>query len=209
MRLTLGTQSLDLTTRALVIGPPGADQPDIVEIPAGDDPPVGGATDTLLAARLDASTSASTRPSVLAAAFDAGAVLVSTTHPDVPLTDLLPACAQAGAAVVVSATGDRMDDVRVRLVDRAGQAEAAGIPSDRVVLEPPLTSALLPHLRRFAELGYPLLLTVTTPIVQTLPGNQAALTALAQIQGARLIRTDAVLGTVRVCRVVSAILEAR
>ncbi|MDQ3980632.1 MAG: hypothetical protein M3314_13930, partial [Actinomycetota bacterium] len=160
-------------------------------------------TDRPFAARVDSSVAA-------AAALEAGAVLVSSNHSGISPTDLFPACARAGAAVVVGAPADRFESVRARLVDCAHLAEAAGIPCERIVLEPPLTPTLLPHLRRFAELGYPVLLTVTEPVLAALPvHNHAAAVALAVIDGARLIRTDAVKAATRVCRVVSAILEAR
>jgi hypothetical protein len=199
VRLTLGTQSVDLATRALVIGPPGPDAPDVVEIT----PAAAADSRRPMAAWVDP-----TRPA-LAAALDAGVELVGTSDPDVPLVELLPRCAATVTTVVVSAAGGSFDAVRARLVECAHQGEAAGFPPDRIVVEPILTTALLPHIRRFAELGYPLLLTVTASVAARLRGDQDALTALAVIEGARLIRTDAVKSAVRVCRVVSAILEAR
>ena len=200
MRLTLGTRSLDLARRALVVGPPGED-PDIVELVPGDDRPP--TTDAVLAARVDGS------PPATAAALRAGAVLIGTSQPEAPLDDLLPACARAGATVVVSGTGARFGDVRMQLVACARQAEAAGLPPDRIVVEAPLTPLLLPHLGRFAELGYPLLLTVTRAVVRSVGGNHPGLSALAVVQGARLIRTDEVTAATRACRVVSAILGTR
>ena len=207
MRLTLGTRSVDLATRALVIGPPGGggpgdDQPDLVELVMGD-PSLRRAADRPAAAWIDGSDEAA------AAAFGAAAVLVGTTSPGDPIDGLLSGCARAGATVVVGAPGEALEDVRARLVERARRAEAAGIPPGRIVLEAHLTPTLLPHLRRFAELGYPVLVTVTTPVVRCLEADHAAVAALAVIEGARLLRTDAVRAVARACRVVSAILEAR
>jgi hypothetical protein len=107
MRLTLGTRTYDLATRALVLGvgdrPEAlvADGADLLEV-AGHDRPV------CMVASTDADVER---------ALDGGAAVVRLPA---PTTAALKACAAAGAAVVVP-------------VDAVHEATAAGIPGDRMV----------------------------------------------------------------------------
>jgi hypothetical protein len=227
VRLTLGARRFDLTTRALVMGTLGAaaawsdragelaaEGADLVEIHFGDEPPPAVATTVealrvALGDEVPVAAALAGGPEAACAAVDAGAVLVSARMPGQAITHLLAACARKGAGVVVSAAGEDLNEVRAQLAARARQAEVAGIPPDRILVEPIISSGLLPHLQRFAELGYPLCLTLTAPVVEPLAAGHAAITALAVIRGCRLVRTDAVHAAVRVARVTAAILEAR
>jgi dihydropteroate synthase len=233
VRLTLGTQGFDVTTRALVMGTVSGDAPpeqasrltadgaQIIEIRFGDGAAPSAVTRSVEAVRAAvgpevAIAAAVTGPGPASAGLGAGAVLVGTPEPGAPLTGLLPAIARNGAAVIVSAAHETLEHTRARLVQCAREAESAGIPPERIVVEAVLTRPLIPHVRQFAELGYPLLVTVSGPVLEglsgdhaALPGNRAALTALSVIGGCRLVRTDDVRGAARVARVIGAVLEAR
>jgi len=105
MRITIGSTSYDLTTRALVIGVGRySEGADLVEPEAGADP----APAPVYASAADGAG--------VGRALAAGAGLVRLTHPS---HDDLALCAAAGAAVVVPA-------------DVAGDT---GLPADRVIAD--------------------------------------------------------------------------
>ena len=193
MRLTLGDTSYDLATRCLVLGmDEGAD---VIEV----EPTAAGLARARELARAGAPVAvATTNPAVAVAALDAGAVLIAGAPPGA-----LEAAAKAGAAVVVATdavAGEGLSARREALVRRAHAAEECGIPPDRIIVDPGLADSpeLLRQARRFAELGYPLLVTHSAP----------AAIALAVTGGCRLVRTRDVRGARRVCDVLAAILEA-
>ncbi len=118
---------------------------------------------------------------VARAALDAGAAMINDTSglADVGLAEL---CAQTGAALVVMHTraapkqerfadygGDVVGDVVAFLADRCAAARAAGVPADRLVLDPgpdfaktpAETVEVLRAIERVAALGHPLLLAVS------------------------------------------------
>jgi dihydropteroate synthase len=121
--------------------------------------------------------------------------------------------------------GGVVHDVRAFLVERARRAEAAGIPPERIVLDAgldlgkttPQSVVLLRESQRFAELGYPLLLSASnkTFLGQLLDldlgdRREASLasSALGIAGGCRVIRVHDVAGTRRVRDVLDAILRA-
>ncbi|MGH9279784.1 MAG: hypothetical protein ACRD12_17010 [Acidimicrobiales bacterium] len=173
MRLTLGATTYELATRPLVIGVLDANVADAV----ADVPEAAKALVAL------------------------GADIVQVEGDAADLVED-PGSAGSGAAVVVRVRG--VHDLAARreaLVRRAHEVEAAGIPPERVVVDPGLDEApeLLGQARRFAELGYPLLVRA----------SGAAEIALAVTGGCRLVMTHDVPTARRVCDVLAAILEAR
>jgi dihydropteroate synthase len=118
---------------------------------------------------------------VARAALDAGAAMINDTSglADIGVAEL---CAQTGAALVVMHTraapkqarfadygGDVVGDVVAFLADRCAAARAAGVPADRLVLDPgpdfaktpAETVEVLRAIERVAALGHPLLLAVS------------------------------------------------
>lgn len=162
MRLTLGSRSYDLTTRALVIGVGGvpeemvAEGADVIEVEVDDG-----------RAPAPVSTTASDEGD-LGRALAAGAGLVRLTD---PTPGELALCAATGASVLVPAGA-------------TGDAEAAGLPPDRIVSDR-------------------LLVDVTAD------DCPVAATAAGVIRGARIVRTTDVRGARRVCDVLAAVMEAR
>lgn len=162
MHLALGHRRYDLRTRALVMGALRSPDElvehgaDILELesPHGPMP-----LPVCVPAPDDAS---------VAGALSGGADMVRLLRPTRQSLDM---CAAAGVAVLVPS-------------DAAGDASAAGLPAERIVVDA-------------------LLLDVT--------GDDCAMaaTAVGVIRGARIVRTDDVRGARRVCDVLAAILEAR
>lgn len=145
---------------------------------------------------------------------EAEPVLVRTDDPD------QVAAAQPGATVVLAdgVVHATVAEMRACLVELAHRAEAAGFPPDRIVLEPALDRPGLQHVQRVAELGYPVMVSITPEALDRLgagsdPEDRRALalaaTTLAICGGARLIRADDVRGARRVADVMAAVLEAR
>ncbi|HUP87185.1 MAG TPA: dihydropteroate synthase [Acidimicrobiales bacterium] len=115
--------------------------------------------------------------------------------------------------------------VRGFLVERARRAEAAGIPSERVIVDAGLdlgktweqSLELLRASDRLAALGYPLLLSASNKTflgklldLQVTERREASAgaTALGVLRGSRIVRAHDVRGARRVCDVVAAVLEA-
>jgi dihydropteroate synthase len=177
------------------------------------------------------------RASVARAAYAAGAVMGNDISGFAD-PDYLPAAAGAGAAVVATHIrlaprvpdpephyDDVVADVAGFLVERAGRAQSAGIPAERIVLDAGLdlgktwqqSVELLGASNRLSRLGFPLLLSASNKtflgrlfdlgIDQRREASLAA-AALGVRLGCRIVRAHDVRGTRRVCDVLGAILEA-
>lgn len=187
-------------------------------------------------ARVDVPVSVDTwRASVLAAACEAGAV-VGNDISGFADPDYLPIAAAAGASVVATHIrlrprapdpephyDDLLGEVTAFLLDRAAAAEAAGLPADRIALDagldlgktPAQSALLLRESSALAAHGYALLLSASNKrFLGELLGleidarRDASLAAVAYgvAHGCRIVRVHDVAGTVRVCRMVEAIL---
>ncbi len=192
-----------------------------------------------LTARFDVPISVDTWRAVVAGeAFAAGAV-VGNDISGFADPDYLTVAAKASASVI--ATHIRLqprvpdpepdypegvtDAVTAFLLDRAGRAERAGIPSERVLVDAGLdlgktwqqSLELLRASDHLASLGYPLLLSASNKtflgkLLDLEIGDRreasASATALGVFRGCRIVRTHDVKGTRRVCDVVASVLEA-
>lgn len=183
------------------------------------------------------------RSEVARAAAASGVDLVNDTWAGHD-TDLVHVAAQIGAGVVVSHTGGlppRTDPVAVRyaddqgsdelavvrdvlrgLTDGAATARAAGVPADRILIDPTLdfgkttrhSLTVLRHTGDLAGLGYPILQalsrkdfvgeTLDLPADDRLEGTLAA-TAVAAWLGATVFRAHDVRATRRVVDMVASI----
>jgi dihydropteroate synthase len=192
-----------------------------------------------LRARTDAVISVDTfRPGVARRALAAGADVVndpSGLHD--PL--VAEAAAEAGAGLVVMHTGgpprtrphrpayaDVVAEVRAFLLDRANLARRHGVAAERLIVDPghdfhKNTFHSLELTRRLGELaglGHPLLValsnkdfvgeTLDVPLDQRLEGSLAA-AAFSVTAGANIVRVHEVQATVRVVRMIEAILGHR
>jgi dihydropteroate synthase len=225
----------------------GADLLDVGGVKAGPGPEVTEQEELdrvlpaveALVARFDVPLSVDTwRAEVARQAFAAGAV-VGNDISGFADPDYLTVAAKAEASVVAThiRLRPRVADpepeypegvvpaVRDFLVDRAHQAEAAGIPPERVIIDAGLdlgktweqSLELLRASDRLAALGYPLLLSASN---KTFLGKlldlevtdrriaSVSATALGVLQGCRIVRAHDVRGSRRACDVVAAILEA-
>jgi len=120
---------------------------------------------------------------------------------------------------------DVTEEVAAFLQERAQAARAAGIAADRIVVDPGFgfgktrehNLELLRNLRRFTELGYPVLVgtsrksfigaTLDLPVGERLEGT-AATVALAVAAGASIVRVHDVGPMRRVASMVEAVLRA-
>ncbi len=188
--------------------------------------------------RFDVPVSADTwRAGVLRAACEAGAVIGNdiSGFADPKYLDV---AAEFGAAVVATHIrlqprvpdpepeyDDLVADVRDFLVDRARRAEEAGIPREAIMLDagldlgktPAQSAVLLRESARFDDLGYPLLLSASNKrfIGELLSldvddRRTESLTTVAYgvMHGCRVVRVHDVLGSVRVVRMIEALLTA-
>jgi dihydropteroate synthase len=162
------------------------------------------------------------RGPVARAALTAGAAMINDVS---GLTDgsVAAACAETGASLVITHTtappktkvypeyDDVVESVREFLSERMAAASAAGVPDDRIVLDPGIDIAkspaesieLIRRLPELAELGRPLLLAVSRkdfvgalterPPSSRDPGTLAAVGAAAR-GGAHIIRVHDVAG---------------
>ncbi len=191
-----------------------------------------------LHARFDVPLSCDTsRPAVARAAFAAGAAVANDVS---GFTDpgYLPAAAAAGASVVVthvrmaprvrdprSGDDDVLGEVAAVLGTQAGRAEAAGIPRERILLDPGLdlgktaqqSLALLRGTPVLAALGYPVLLSAShKPFLGALLGLEVseladatvAAHSLGIIGGCRVLRAHDARAARRVADVLAAVLPA-
>ena len=119
---------------------------------------------------------------------------------------------------------DLVGEVTEFLLQRAGTAEAAGVTPEQIALDagfdlgktPPQSAVLLRETPALASRGYAVLLSASNkgflgellglPIDDRRDASLAA-AAYGVAHGARLVRVHDVLGTVRVCRMVEAILQ--
>ena len=227
----------------------GADLLDVGGVKAGPGPEISEAEELdrtvpaveALHQRFDVPISIDTwRASVAGACYEAGAC-VGNDISGFADTDYLAVAAKHEATVV--ATHIRLapripdpeptyehDDVVTAvcefLVDRARQAEAAGVAADRIVIDAGLdlgktwqqSVELLHASKRLASLGYPLLLSASNKtflgkLLDLEIGERGdaslAAAALGVQLGCRIVRAHDVRGTRRVCDVIAAILAAQ
>lgn len=192
-----------------------------------------------VATRFDVPISIDTwRAEVAAVAIDAGAALVNDIS-GLMDPEMVPLAARTGAGVVichiqgkprVANPDPRYRDLRGEVVEfmleRVHRCRVAGIEDERIVLDHGLdlgksarqSLELLAHTRDLVDLGLPVLLSASNkpflgalldrPVDERNPASLAT-AALAFCQGARILRVHDVVGTVRVRRVLEAILEAK
>lgn len=202
MRLSLGANSYDLTSRALVMGvvpdranaglaardlvAAGADIVDLGCVDAASEP---AERDRLLVRLSDAWATVdvplcvgTVRPSVAAALAEAGAAMVDVgTAGDAAL---LEACASGGAVALVT-------------VDDAHAVGDAGVDRAPVVLQ----TGDMNEVARLVSSGRPVVLRLTASC-------PVAAMAVGVIVGARVLRTSHALDARRVCDVLAAVREA-
>lgn len=225
----------------------GADLLDVGGVKAGPGPEVTEAEELErvvpaikeLARRFDVPLSVDTwRASVAEASFAVGAV-VGNDISGFGDPEYLSVCAEAGATVVATHIrlqprvadpdpqyDDVVEDVAAFLVERARRAEAAGIPSERVVIDAGCdlgktweqSLALLRASDRLASLGpWTLLLSASNKtfigklldleVGERREASHAA-HALGIAKGCRILRAHDVAGTKRVVDTMQAVLEA-
>ena len=120
---------------------------------------------------------------------------------------------------------DLIVEVSNELLEGVKIAESAGIPHDHIILDPGIGFAktveqnlfLLNHLDEIAKLGYPLLLgvsrksfigyTLDLPPAERLEGSLAA-NAIGILRGANILRVHDVKQTIRLARMVDAVLKS-
>jgi dihydropteroate synthase len=225
----------------------GADLIDVGGVKAGPGPEVTEAEELErvvpaieeIGKRFDVSISVDTwRSSVARAAFAAGAV-VGNDISGFGDPEYLAAAAAAGASVVAThirlqprvadpepVYEDLVGEVEAFLLDRARQAEAAGIPANGVILDAGLdlgktasqSLELLRASNRLATLGYPLLLSASNKrflgdvlgleVTERRDASLAA-AALGITYGCRIVRVHDVAATVKVRDVLEAVLGVR
>lgn len=225
----------------------GADFLDVGGVKAGPGPEVDEAEEldrvvpavAALRARFDVPVSVDTwRASVARACYAEGAV-VGNDISGFADPDYLPAAAEAGASVVATHIrlrpreadpdpryDDVVADVSAFLVDRAEQAEAVGIPPERIMIDAGLdlgkterqSLELLRSHDRLAVLGWPLFLSASnkrflgdllgTEVDDRIVGTNAA-HALGIAQGARVLRAHDVRAARRVADVMARLLDER
>jgi dihydropteroate synthase len=191
-----------------------------------------------LRSRFDVAISCDTwRSGVLDAACDAGAVIGNDIS-GFGDPDYLRVAAKHGASVVATHIrlrprvpdpdphyDDLVGDVRAFLRDRASQAESAGLAREQIALDAGLdlgknatqSACLLRASSTLAELGYALLLSASNKrflgellALELDHRRSASLAAVAYgvAHGCRIVRVHDVRGSVHVCRMVEALLEA-
>jgi dihydropteroate synthase len=175
------------------------------------------------------------RAAVAAAAFDAGAVLGNDMS-GFRDPEYLATAASAGAAVVATHIrlppgvpdpdphyDEIVEDVAGALEDLGARAMAAGIPAERIILDPGYdlgktwrqTLTLLAHTPRFAQLPHPLLVAVSNKIflgrlldlaIEERTTATAAACAYAVSRGARVMRVHDVRAGRQVADLLAALL---
>ena len=231
----------DLVRRAGLLVEHGAD---LLDLELADDAPGRTEDEELeavaraveaVAVRIDAPLSVATsRAVVVRAAFGAGAVMANdrTGCAD---NAYLAAVVERGATLAAGHSGPvdvgpdtTADAVEAFLCERVGQARAAGIPSERIVIDAGIgrgksarqALALLRASDRFADLGHPVLLSVADATFAGALSGPAedrghdaapwaamslAATALGAVLGCRLVRTRDVAAHRQVCAVLGAV----
>jgi dihydropteroate synthase len=192
-----------------------------------------------LAEATDVPVSIDTRKAAVArAALAAGAVMVNDVSAGRDDPDLLGVAAEAKAALVLmhmQGTPATMQDdpryhdvvgeVEAFLAERCAAAEAAGVPTDALVVDPGIgfgkldehNYALLGSLPRLTRLGHPLLVGTSRKgfigralglgVDQRDEGTAATVTWAVE-RGARIVRVHAVRTMARVVRMTEALLAA-
>jgi len=183
---------------------------------------------------------------VAAAALDAGAHIVNDVWGLRADPDMGPLAAARGAPVILMHNRSRpndvivdhlggsyfgarydnlLDDVSREMEELADGALAAGVPRDQIILDPGIgfgktvqqNMALINHMDRFKELGYPILSGPSRKSfigrVLDLPPDQrvegtAATVALSIVRGADMVRVHDTRAMVRVARMMDAMLTA-
>ncbi|MCC7139939.1 MAG: dihydropteroate synthase [Planctomycetes bacterium] len=166
------------------------------------------------------------KAAVAAAALAAGATMVNDVSAGLDDPAMLATAARAGAGVVLMhkqgdpATmqrapryGDVVEEVLAHLVARADAAQAAGVPPERIWVDPGIgfgktfahNEALLRALERFVATGRPVLLGASRkaflgaitgrPVLERLAGSLACAARAAQA-GVRAVRVHDVAATV-------------
>ena len=192
-----------------------------------------------LVARFDTPVSVDTwRASVARASYAEGAVMGNDIS-GLGDPDYAPAAAEHDAAVVITHIrlkprvadpdphyDDVVTDVAAFLAERAGQARAAGVPAERIVLDAGLdlgktaeqSLALLRASQRLASLGFPLLLSASNKTflgkvldLEITERGAASIgaAALGISWGCRIVRVHDVLGTCRARDALAAVSEAQ
>ncbi len=237
----------ELVRRAERLVLDGADLLDVGGVKAGPGPEVTEAEelDRVLPAiealhtRLDVALSIDTwRAPVLDAACAAGAV-VGNDISGFADPDYLAVAARHGASVVAThirlrprvpdpepVYDDLVADVAAFLVDRAQQAEAAGLVAEQISVDagldlgktPVQSAVLLRESDALAGLGWTLLLSASNKRylgellgldIDDRRDVSLASVAYGVTHGARIVRVHDVKGTVDVCRTIEALLDAR
>ncbi len=177
------------------------------------------------------------RASVLDAACDAGAVIGNDISGFADPEYLHVAAAHAATVVATHIRlrpripdpdpnyRDLVGEVTDFLLDRARRAESAGLVSEQIVLDagldlgktPAQSAVLLRESAVHAALGYPLLLSASNKRfigellareIDDRREESLAAVAYGVAAGCRIVRVHDVLGSVRVCRTIEAVLEA-
>jgi dihydropteroate synthase len=240
------TYELDaLLRRADELVAEGADLLDVGGIKAGPGPEVGEAEEldrviapiAALHARFDVPISCDTwRASVLDAACEVGAVVANDIS-GFGDPDYVRVAAKHHASVVATHIrlrprvpdpephyDDLLADVRAFLLDRAAQAEAAGLAPEQIALDagldlgktPAQSAVLLRESAALASTGYTLLLSASNKrylgellglAIDERRAVSLASLAYGVAHGCRIVRVHDVAGSVQVCRTVEAILE--
>src|SRR5215213_692528 len=235
-----------LLRRAEVLVDQGADLLDVGGVKAGPGPDVDEAEEldrvvapiAALHERFDVAISCDTwRASVLDEACKAGAV-VGNDISGFRDPDYLTVAARHDASVVATHIrlqprvpdpdphyDDLLDDVTAFLLDRAAQAEAAGLTREQIALDagldlgktPAMSAALLRDSGALAAHGYTLLLSASNKrylgelLALDIDARRAA--SLASVaygvaHGCRIVRVHDVAGSVAVCRMVEELVRA-
>lgn len=229
-----------VTAAALAMAADGAD---VVDIGGVSSRPGAAAVDAdteldrvmpvlnLLAGRLAVPISIdTTKPRVAQAALRAGASIINDIHGLRAEPDLASLAARHGAAVVVMANlrgvayRDVVEAVITQLRQSCAVATAAGLPPERVIVDPGFgfgpppedNLAVVRRLREVRALGHPVLLgpsrkatigrVLGLPVTERLEGT-AALVALAVAGGADMVRVHDVRAMGRVVRMADAVMR--
>ena len=192
-----------------------------------------------LSASLEVPVSVDTmKPRVMTAAVAAGASLINDVNA-LQAPGAMDAAAASGAAVCLMhmqgrprtmqqrpVYADVVSDVRTFLAERVRDAMAAGIPRDRIVVDPGFgfgktlahNLRLLESLDRFVALGVPVLAGISRKsMIGTLLGDRpaddrlhgsVAAAVIAAMKGARILRVHDVAATVDALKVVTAVMES-
>ena len=163
-------------------------------------------------------------------AIDAGATMINDVWGLKADPDMARAAANAGVSVVLmhnqekAQYRDLVADVRASLANSVSIALRAGVPEDRIIIDPGIgfgktpehNLEILQRLREFKSLGYPLLVgpsrKSTIGLLLELPPDQrvegtAAMVALSIAGGADLVRVHDVKEMSRVSRVSDAVIR--